>query len=70
MREAAQLVPVVHRRDPRARAATPAESGGAARGRSLWTHRDERLSDAPPPPQADHGERRLMDLKCRSMDLT
>ena len=70
MREAAQLVPVVHRRDPRARAATPASLGGAARGRSLWTHRGERLSDAPPPPQADHGERRLMDLKLHANATT
>ena len=41
----AQLVPVVHRGDPRAGAATVASSDGAARGRCLWTHRGERPGD-------------------------
>ncbi len=50
-REEAQLVPVVHGRDPRARTATAASSSGAARGRALWTHRGERLQDATAAPQ-------------------
>jgi hypothetical protein len=44
--------PARPRRDPR-------ESGGAARGRRLWTHRGERLPDATTAPhQADRGEGR------------
>ena len=70
MREEAQLVPVAHRRDPRAGAATPASSGGAARGRSLWTHRGERLPEATRVPQAEQGERRLMDLKLHANATT
>ena len=42
----------------------PRKSGGAARGRGLWTHRGERLPDATPAPQpTDQGKCRLMDLK-------
>ena len=47
----AQLVPVVHRRDPQRPRRDRRESGGAARGRSLWTHRGERSDDAITPPQ-------------------
>ena len=67
----AQLVPVVHRGDPRAGAATVAESDGAARGRCLWTHRGERPDDATTPvPQAAPGERSLMHLKLHANATT
>src|SRR5262249_61429464 len=47
------------------------ESGGAARGRSLWTHRGERLGDATTPlPQADWGERLLMHLRLNANATT
>ena len=46
------------------------ESGGAARGRSLWTHRGERLPDATTPPQAATGECRLMHLRLHANATT
>ena len=46
------------------------ESGGAARGRSLWTHRGERLGKASTPRQADRGERSLMHLKLHANATT
>jgi hypothetical protein len=46
------------------------ESGGAARGRSLWTHRGERLGGAITPRQADRGERSLMHLKLHANATT
>ena len=69
LREEAQLVPVVHRRDPRPRR-DPRESGGAARGRFLWTHRGERLREATRVLQTEPGERRLMDLKLHANATT
>ena len=47
------------------------ESGGAARGRSLWTHRGERLGAAiTAPRQTDRGECGVMDLKLHANATT
>src|SRR5215469_13607050 len=46
------------------------ESGGAARGRSLWTHRGERLGDAIRLRQADRGEDAVMHLRLHANATT
>src|SRR5262249_11829393 len=46
------------------------ESGGAARGRSLWTHRGERLGEAITPQQADRGVYALMHLRLHANATT
>jgi len=45
-------------------------SGGAARGKSLWTHRGERLGEAITPRQADLRERSLTHPKLHANATT